>query len=257
MNKKIEAKKSNAPYFIIGSLAIVVIGAVLYFSGVFGGGSKNNNANGKPGNVNAAKTPVNQANAPQGAFPPNFAGAPTALVTVEEFADFQCGACASAFPVLNEIKSMYGSRIKFVFRNFPLSIPAHDKSYSAAVATEAAGMQGKFWEMHAQLFQNQQSWTTNPNYRQLWNEYAQRIGLDVEKFTADMAGIGAKGRVDADLARGRALNIGSTPTVLINGVPAMEVKVDALKTLIDAELEKAKPAAPAAASPATSATQGK
>jgi len=256
MNKQVQTKKSNTPFIIIGLLAVVVVGAVLYGVGVFGGGSKNTNtANNKAGtNGNTAKTPGIPANAPPGASPPNAAGPPTALVTIEEFADFQCGSCAAAFPIMNEIKSMYGSRIRFVYRNFPLAIPAHDKSYEAAVATEAAGMQGKFWEMHAQLFQNQQKWTADPNYRQIWSEYAAKIGLDVNKFTSDLAGIAAKGRVDADMARGRALNVNSTPTVYINGVsvPFNDVKVDSLKAMIDAEL--AKGAAPAPASPATPAS---
>lgn len=256
MKKQVETKKSNAPYIIIGLLAIAVVGGVLYGAGVLGGGSKTTNtANNRASNTaNTTRTPGIPANAPAGATPPNFAGSPTASVVVEEFADFQCGACASAFTVVNEIKSIYGSRIKFVYRNFPLSIPAHDKAYDAAVATEAAGMQGKFWEMHAQLFQNQQKWTADPNYRQVWNEYAQKIGLDVNKFTSDLSGIAAKGRVDADLTRGRALNVNSTPTIYVNGIPASDVKVETIKTLIDAELEKAKTAAPAAASPATPAT---
>lgn len=259
MKKKVETKKSNAPYIIIGLLAVVVVGGVLYGAGVFGGGSKTTNtASNRAGNTaNTTRTPGIPANAPAGANPPNAAGPPTALVTVEEFADFQCSSCAAAFPVINEIKTMYGSRIRIVFRNFPLSIPAHDKAYDAAVATEAAGMQGKFWEMTAQLFLNQQKWTTDSNYRQLWSEYAQKIGLDVDKFTSDLAGIGAKGRVDADLARGRALNVNSTPTVYVNGIPASDVKVDTLKMLIDAELEKAKTTAPAAANPATPATPTK
>ena len=261
MSKQVQTKKSNAPYIIIGLLAVAVIGAVLIGTGAFGLGwligstpKGNNAANNRKGNTTAAKTPGIPANAPPGASPPNAAGPPTALVTIEEFADFQCGSCAGAFPIMNEIKSMYGSRIRFVYRNFPLSIPAHDKAYDAAVATEAAGMQGKFWEMHAQLFQNQAKWTADPNYRQLWNEYAQKIGLDVQKFTSDLAGIGAKGRVDADLARGRALNVNSTPTVYINGVavPFNDGKVDSLKVIIDAELAKA--AAPAAANPATPAS---
>lgn len=261
MNKQVQTKKSYTPYFIIGGLAIVILGAVLIGTGAFGLGwligstpKGNNAANNKNGNTTAAKTPGIPANAPPGASPPNYAGSPTALVTIEEFADFQCGSCAAAFPIMNEIKSMYGSRIRFVYRNFPLAIPAHDKSYEAAVATEAAGMQGKFWEMHAQLFQNQQKWTADPNYRQIWSEYAAKIGLDVNKFTSDLAGIAAKGRVDADMARGRALNVNSTPSVYINGVavPFNDVKVDSLKAMIDAEL--AKGAAPAPASPATPAS---
>ena len=149
---------------------------------------------------------------------------------------------------MSEIKSSYGSRIRFIFRNYPLSIPAHDKSYDAAVTVEAAGMQGKFWEMQNQLFSNQQTWTSNPNYKQLWNEYAQKLGLDLVKLQADVAGIAAKGRVDADLQRGRGLNVNSTPTVYVNGIsiPFNEMKVESLKRIIDAELEKAASTPPAA-----------
>lgn len=190
--------------------------------------------------ANAPKTPVIPANAPLGAQPPNQAGSPTASVTIEEFADFQCGSCAAAHPAMNEIKAMYGSRIRFIFRNYPLAIPAHDKAYDAAVAAESAGMQGKFWDMQNLLFTNQQTWTSNPNYKQMWNEYAQKLGLDVAKFQSDMAGIGAKGRVDADKQRGQALNVNSTPTIFLNGVsvPFKDVNVSALKVLIDAELQK-------------------
>ncbi len=210
----------------------------------------NGNVNKAANSANTAKVPTVPLNAPAGATPPNLAGSPTAAVTVEEFADFQCGSCAAAHPTMNEIKSMYGSRIKFIFRNYPLAIPAHDKSYDAAVAAEAAGLQGKFWDMQNQLFTNQQVWTANPDYKRVWNEYAQKIGLDMAKFSSDMAGIAAKGRVDADMARGKGLNVNSTPTVYINGVsiPYTELKVDRLRTIIDAEIAKgsapaAKPAA--------------
>ena len=186
-----------------------------------------------------ARTPVVPTNAPVGATPPNMTGSATAAVTVEEFADYQCAACASANPTLNEVKTMYGSRIKFIFRNYPLSIPAHDKAYDAAVAAEAASLQGKFWDMQNQLFVNQSAWTANPNYKQLWKDYATKVGIDIPKWEGDMAGIAAKGRVDADLARGRALNVSSTPTVYVNGIPASDIRVDSLKAMIDVELAKA------------------
>ena len=211
----------------------------------------NGNINKPSANATAAKTPGIPANAPAGATPPNLAGSPTALVTVEEFADFQCGSCAAAHPTMNEIKSMYGSRIKFIFRNYPLSIPAHDKSYDAAVAAEAAGLQGKFWDMQNLLFTNQQAWTADPNFKTIWNGYATKLGLDMAKFANDMSGIAAKGRVDADLARGRALSVSSTPTIYLNGVSVdfKDVKVDTLKALIDAELAKNTAPATAPAAP--------
>lgn len=251
----IQKKKNNSlPFVIIGVVLVVgLIAAWAMFSNSKTPGTNNQSANG-----NTKKTPVSTANAPAGATPPNMAGSPTALVTIEEFADFQCPTCATTHPVMNEIKSVYGSRIKFIFRNYPLAIPAHDKSYEAAVATEAAGIQGKFWDMQNLLFNNQQAWTANPNYKQVWNEYAQKLGIDVDKFQSDMAGLGAKSRVDEDIKRGRGLNVNSTPTILVNGV-SVESKnftVNSLRQIIDGELQKTTAAgqAPAtnAAAPAAS-----
>lgn len=246
---KANVEKSNTPMLIIGA---VLLGAILggwwfYSSSKPAPATANSNAA-----ANKASTPKPNTippNAPQGAMPPNLAGSATASVTLEEFADFQCGSCAAAHPTLNEIKSMYGSRIKFIFRHYPLSIPAHDKSYDAAVAAEAAGLQGKFWDMQNLLFNNQQAWTAAPTYKQIWKGYAEKVGIDVAKWENDMAGIQAKGRVDADLARGKALSVNSTPTLFINGtsIQYSDMRVDALKMLIDAELQKAAPAAPASA----------
>jgi protein-disulfide isomerase len=244
------APKSNAPMLIIGLVAVVaIIGGWYYLSTAKTAPKANSNT---AANANAAAKPKTGSippNAPSGANPPNQAGSQTAAVTLEEFADFQCGACATAHPVMNEIKSMYGSRIRFIFRNFPLAIAAHDKSYEAAIATEAAGMQNKFWDMQNLLFNNQQAWTAAPTYKQIWKEYATKIGLDVAKWESDMAGIGAKSRVDADIARGRAAAVNSTPTLFINGtgIAYGDMNVQALKGIIDAELAKSGPAAPPAA----------
>ncbi len=253
IKSKTPQKKSNTPILIIGAVLLgSVIGAWWYYNAQQSASTA--------GNANAAnkantQRPTNTIppNAPPGASPPNMAGSVSAFVTIEEFADYQCGACASVNPVLNEIKSLYGSRIKFVFRNYPLSIPAHDKAYDAAVAAEAAGLQGKFWDMQNLLFVNQQAWTAAPAYKQMWKGYAEKIGIDVTKWEADMVGMAARARVDADLARGKALGVGSTPTLYVNGMslPFSEMAVTKLKAIIDAELQKAtavkEPAANAAA----------
>lgn len=227
---------SGIPLVIIVIVLILGVGGGYWFYSTSKPAAGNTN---RAGNTsNAAKTPPPSVNAPLGAQPSNMLGSPTALVTVEEFADFQCPTCAVAHPTMKEIQGIYGSRIKFIFRNFPL--PMHDKSYDAAVAAEAAWMQGKFWQMQDQLFTNQKEWSLNPNYRQLWTDYAQKIGLDVPKFQNDMAGIATKSRVDLDLARGRALNVNSTPTILINGttVPYPELNVQSLRQIIDAEIQR-------------------
>ncbi len=236
---KNEPKKSSGiPLaIIVGVLILVIVGA--YF--LYNRPKPANNTAPPNTPTNAARTPATTTSL--GAVPPNMLGSPTAAVTIEEFADFQCGACAQVHPTMKELQGIYGSRIRFIFRHFPLSIPAHDKAYEAAAAAEAAGMQdrNKFWAMQDQLFVNQQTWTTNPNYLTLWAEYAEKIGLNPEQFKNDMAGRDAKARVDADMQRGRGLNVGSTPTVLINGknIPLDSINLASLRQVIDTEIQNA------------------
>lgn len=244
---KTKEPKSNTPMLIIVAVLVLAVlgGWWMYSSSKTAPTTRDRGANAAnaTNTANANKAPSIPANAPLGANPPNQSGSPTAAVKLEEYADFQCGSCAAAHSAMNEIKSMYGSRIHFIFRNYPLEIPAHDKAYDAAVAAEAAGMQGKFWDMQNLLFSNQQAWTAAPTYKQIWKEYATRISLDVGKWENDMAGIVAKGRVDEDIKRGKALSVNSTPTLYINGnaVTFADMKVDRLKQLIDAELNKKGP----------------
>ncbi len=109
-------------------------------------------------------------------------------------------------------------------------------------------MQGKFFEMARELYANQKEWTANPNYKALWKSYAEKIGLNIDQWQNDAAGLPAKQRVDLDLKRGDGIGINSTPTVFVNNVavPPSKVTVSGLKEIIDAELAKAKPATPAA-----------
>src|SRR5437868_14311688 len=120
--------RSNSTKYFYG-LACVIAAAV--FAACSGNGTnntvKNANQGGKPRNANLF------ASAPPGAQPPTQAGSPTAAVTLEEFADFSCPQCGLKNPVLTEIRTLYGSRIRFIFRNFPLDIQGHEKSYDAAI----------------------------------------------------------------------------------------------------------------------------
>jgi protein-disulfide isomerase len=213
-------------------------------------GSGNNSTGSKTPAANKPAGNTIPATAPPGAQPPTQAGSPTAAVTLEEFADFSCPQCGLKNPILNEIRTMYGTRIHFIFRNFPLDIAGHEKSYDAAIAAQAAGFQGKFWEMENILFTNQKTWTADPTYKQIWKGYAQQIGLDVNKWEDDCLGLDAKRRVDEDKKRAIAIGVSSTPTLYINNVefPFDKMTVDGLKTAIDAELAKAAPVTQPAAS---------
>jgi protein-disulfide isomerase len=243
---------SGVPLIIIGLVLVAVVAGGYFFYNASAGTKPVVKAPTANGNGNRTAAPVN---APPGAQPPNMLGSPTAAVTVEEFADFQCPSCGATHPAMKEIQQIYGSRIKFIFRQFPLQM--HDKAYDAAVAAEAAGMQGsdKFWAMHNLLYTNQKSWSVDPNYRQVFAGYAQQIGLDVAKFQTDSLGLPAKNRVDADKARGQALAVSSTPTVLVNGqsIPYPEMNVQGMRQFIDAELQRVQGQGPAAQTPAAPA----
>ncbi|HKP67980.1 MAG TPA: thioredoxin domain-containing protein [Pyrinomonadaceae bacterium] len=254
---KNEPKKNSSviPLVIIVLVLVGVVGGA-YLLSKTSKPDANTAANGSTGANQTRPASTVNPNAPQGATPPNMLGSQTASVTVEEFADFQCSACAATHPVMKEIQSTYGSKIRFTFRNYPL--PMHDKSYDAATVAEAAGLQGKFWAMQDQLFSNQQSWASAPNYREIWSGYAEKIGLDIAKFQSDVAGLAAKSRVDQDISRAKAMNVSSTPTIFINGqsIPYPEVNVPGLRRIIDAELQKyaASQSATAPAAPAGNAS---
>jgi protein-disulfide isomerase len=237
-----ETKNNNSalPLAIIGLVLVAAIGGGwwLYANSKSPTTSKSNNNSAK-------KTPDAQValalyqSAPAGAQPPNALGAPTAAVTIEEFADYQCPTCATVHTKMKEINSLYSGRIKFVFRSYPLT-QIHKNAYDAATAAEAAGLQGKYWAMQDQLFTNQQAWSNSNEARKIFEEYAQKIGLDAAKFQADMLGLQTKSRVDADLERGRALAISGTPTVYINGnkLAFEQMDVAVMRQIIDAELAK-------------------
>lgn len=202
----------------------------------------NTNTTATKTNTDAAET-ARQAylNAPPGAQPPNMLGSPTAAVTVEEFADYQCPTCATQHPKMKEITGLYGNRIKFIYRSFPLT-QIHKNALEAAIAAEAAGMQGsdKFWAMQNQLFENQQAWSNSTDARKVFEGYAQKLGLDLAKYQSDVVGLPAKTRVDADLERGRKAAITGTPTIYLNGTKLTpeQTEVSAMRQLIDAELQK-------------------
>jgi protein-disulfide isomerase len=242
-------KSSGVPVIVIGLVAVAAfIGFYYYYNS--SRTTTPRNTNGNTAANNARPTPI-PANAPAGATPPNYLGSPNAAVTVEEFADFQCPSCGATHPVMKQIQGIFGQRIKFIFRQFPL--PIHDKAYDAATAAEAAGLQNKFWDMYNLIFTNQQQWSNDPNYKQTFKGYAEKIGLDVDKWETDMAGMAARGRIQADLDRGKALQISSTPTVFINGkaVPYPDMNVATLQRLIEDELKAAQ--APQQSAPAASA----
>ena len=165
-------------------------------------------------------------------------GNPDAPVTLEEFADFQCPPCSQFAPFAEELLREYHSRLRIVFRNFPL--PGHEHAREAALAAEAAGLQGKFWEMHDTLYREQEAWSKAPNARELFESYAGTIGLNVDQFKKDMDSDKARERVDSDHALADSLGIKVTPTLFINNRPldSKDKNPEGVRAAINAALEE-------------------
>ncbi len=164
-------------------------------------------------------------------------GNPDAPVTLEEFGDFQCPPCGTFATFSVALLKEYDSRLRIVFRNFPLS--AHEHAREAALAAEAAGLQGRFWEMYDVLYREQVFWSYAPNARQLFESYAGTIGLNLDQFRKDVDSEKAKERVDSDRARGDSLGVKVTPTMFINNQPLepKDKNPEGVRAAINAALE--------------------
>ncbi len=144
-------------------------------------------------------------------------GNPNAKVTVIEFADLQCPACKAFDPIVTKVIAEYSDRVNFVFKHFPL-VQIHQNAMLGAMATEAAAAQGKFWEMKKVLYENQADWSGALNSKEKVLALAISIGLNKEKFEADLLNKSIEDKVLADLKEATNLKLGGTPSFIINGV---------------------------------------
>ncbi len=141
-------------------------------------------------------------------------GAPLteAKVTITEYSDFQCPACGSYYPMVKRLGTDF-KNVTIVYRHFPL--PQHKNARAAAQAAEAAGQQGKFWEMHDMLFENQNFWSDSNSPEEIFSTYAQKLALDLEKYKSDFNSSAAKTKITSDYQSG-ANEIDGTPTFFLN-----------------------------------------
>lgn len=139
-----------------------------------------------------------------------------AQVTLVEYLDFECEACGAYYPVVKRLSEEFGTQVKFVNKYFPL--PGHKNSMTSALAVEAAGRQGKYWEMHNILFENQRDWGEKqaPDPK-IFENYARSIGLDMEQYKKDIALQELKDRIERDRKEGLKLGLTGTPTFYLNG----------------------------------------
>jgi len=138
-------------------------------------------------------------------------GDDSAAITIVEFGDYQCPYCGDAYPIIKEIQEAFGHQIKFAFRNFPLK-EAHQYALPAALAAEAAGLQGKFWEMHDALYDNQYRLESD-----LFMELAETLELDIDQFQADFQSDDLKQKVEDDFESGVRSGVNGTPSFYVNG----------------------------------------
>jgi protein-disulfide isomerase len=223
--------KSSLPFIIIGVVLLGVIAAVVLMSRPSTSNSKPA-ASASPGQLQTQRQPP-QPGAPN----PWSRGNASSPVTVEEFSDFQCPACGGLEPGLRRVMKDYEDRVHFVFRNYPL--PMHKYAFIAARAAEAAGAQGKFWEMHDLIYDNQKEWSESMEPRGQFDSYATRLGLDVQRFKADMERQDLADRIKSDLLRGNSLGVKGTPTVYLNGrelMPGRLINEEDLRRELEAAL---------------------
>lgn len=170
-------------------------------------------------------------------------GDPKAPVTLEEFGDYQCPSCSLVAGAIHDLKREYGSRLCVIFRNFPLKMHRH--AAEAAFAAEAAGLQGRFWEMHDLIYQDQVIWSDAPDVRPLFEDYAKNLGLDVERFKKDFTAPETNSRVASDTKLGLDRDVQNTPSIFINGrLLPPPFSPDHMREAIEAELAKKKSPSP-------------
>ncbi len=195
-------------WFIVGFVALVIV--VVVVAGVMSGGFSSGPAGGTPPGFVATTVPAITS----GDWT---RGNPQAKVTVIEYGDYECPACAEWSPIMNQIVANFSSTVFFAFRNFPL-YSIHPDAQIGAEAAGAAGLQGKYWQMHDLLYQNQNAWVSvlPEAAASQFNTYASSLGLDVVKFDQDMSSTAVTDKIAADVASGNAAKIDHTPTFFVN-----------------------------------------
>lgn len=214
------------------TLLIIIIGAIFLSNG-----SSSTGGTGSASQMlDTTKTDISKLD-PSGSFA---TGPKNAPVTLVEFGDFECPACGAMYPVVKQIQQKYGKKLNFVFRNFPLPASMHPNAMIAAQAAVAASEQGKFWQMHDALYDNQSTWGDSKDPKSYFDTYAKQIGLNVSKFDQDLQSKTVISKVQSDAADGNSLGINETPTFYINQLKFSDqhYNITDMETAIDSQLKK-------------------
>jgi protein-disulfide isomerase len=230
--------KRILPFLIILVVLGVAVGSVYYLTRP------------APGSTTVTQPPSSQRSAPNqqqtrpvalkgvpGAEPAHTLGPANAPLQLEEFGDFQCPPCGIFHPILEQMKEEFGDKLRITFREFPL-VPAHQHAVAAASSAEAAGLQGKFWEMHDLLYEHQAEWKDKMDVGPIFEGYARQIGLDIERWKKDVGSEQIAQRIFLDGKRGHSMGVRGTPTVFLNGreVPFESLPPEKLRVVMQNEL---------------------
>lgn len=158
----------------------------------------------------------NKDEAPVGAVSNNWYGQESGVITLTEYADFQCPACAQFYPIVEQVKEEFKDQIRFEFKHFPL-VQIHPNATTAHRAAQAASNQGKFWEMYSLLYERQSAWSSSSNPSTIFEGYAQEIGLDVDVYKVDAGSSSTIAIINADIDEGKTKGVTGTPTFFIDG----------------------------------------
>jgi protein-disulfide isomerase len=192
---------------------------------------------------------VQTANSQDGKIADHIYGKVGSKVTLIEYGDFQCSACGDRHPYVKAIIEQYKDQVQFIFRNFPLPATEHPNARAAAAAVEAAGLQGKYWEMHNKIYESQADWSSlsgdGTGRTAFFVKSAKELGLDTTKFKTDLDSTSITNKVDYDYALGKKIGVNATPSFYLDGTHLGSdnwndnVFSTNLKTAINAELKKA------------------
>ncbi|MDN5275103.1 MAG: Na+/H+ antiporter, NhaA family protein nonfunctional [Candidatus Saccharibacteria bacterium] len=198
---------SKKAWIIFAAICIVLLGGLVYVS------SKDK--------VDVSSADINKiqsASEQSGNIADHVFGKADSKVMLVEYGDFQCPGCGNAYPNIKAVTDKYKDQMSFIFRNFPLS-SLHPNARAAAAAAEAAGLQGKYWEMHNILYENQSQWGTlsSDQRGQSFANYAKSVGVNVDTYNKDFASSKVNQKINYDIALGKKAKVNATPTIYMNG----------------------------------------
>ena len=202
MNKK--------SWIIFAIIVVAIVGGMIYIS-------TQNRLNISDINNDQLNTAIG-AESRNGNIADHEIGSKDAKVTIIEYADYQCPGCGTAAPKAETLAKKYKDHVRLIFRNFPIA-SSHPNARAAAAVAEAAGLQGKFWEMNELLYANQDAWkSANTTERDnIFKSYAEQLKLNIDQYKTDIASNKVKNKIDFDMALGRKHGVAATPTFYING----------------------------------------